>query len=91
MERVLRRFPEVTTVVSRSGSPELATDGMGIEPGDVFVMLKPRSEWTTARTKGELVERMRAALEEAVPGIGFSFTPPFQLDAVVDVPGQSRS
>ena len=59
MERVLKRFPEVITVVSRSGSPELATDVMGIELGDVFVMLKPPSEWTTARTKGELVEKMQ--------------------------------
>ena len=79
MERVLKRFPEVLTVVSRSGSPELATDVMGIELGDVFVMLKPRSEWTTARTKGELVEKMSEALEEAVPGIGFSFTQPIEM------------
>ena len=67
------------TVVSRSGSPELATDVMGIELGDVFVMLKPRSEWTTARTKGELVEKMSAALAESVPGIGFSFTQPIEM------------
>ena len=33
IERVLKRFPEVITVVSRSGSPELATDVMGIELG----------------------------------------------------------
>jgi cobalt-zinc-cadmium resistance protein CzcA len=79
MERVLKRLPEVLTVVSRSGSAELATDVMGIELGDVFVMLKPRSEWTTARSKGELVEKMSEALEEAVPGIGFSFTQPIEM------------
>ena len=79
IERVLKRFPEVITVVSRSGSPELATDVMGIELGDVFVMLKPRSEWTTARTKGELVEKMSAAVAESVPGIGTSFTQPIEM------------
>jgi cobalt-zinc-cadmium resistance protein CzcA len=79
VERVLRRFPEVITVVSRSGSPELATDVMGIELGDVFVMLKPRSEWTTARTKGELLDRMAEALGESAPGIGFSFTQPIEM------------
>ena len=79
IERVLQRFPEVVTVVSRSGSPELATDVMGIELGDVFVILKPRSEWTTARTKGELVERMEEALGETVPGVGFSFTQPIEM------------
>jgi cobalt-zinc-cadmium resistance protein CzcA len=79
IERVLKRFPEVITVVSRSGSPELATDVMGIEQGDVFVILKPRSEWTTARTKGELVEKMEQALDEAVPGVGFSFLQPIEM------------
>jgi cobalt-zinc-cadmium resistance protein CzcA len=79
IERVLMRFPEVNTVVSRSGSPELATDVMGIELGDVFVMLKPKSEWTTAGTKGELVEKMEAALDESVPGIGYAFLQPIEM------------
>lgn len=79
IERVLKRFPEVVTVVSRSGSPELATDVMGIELGDVFVILKPRSEWTTAGSKGELVEKMEHALQETVPGVGFSFTQPIEM------------
>ncbi|MHB1046947.1 MAG: efflux RND transporter permease subunit [Thermoanaerobaculia bacterium] len=79
IERVLKRFPEVITVVSRSGSPELATDVMGIELGDVFVMLKPKDEWTSAKTKGELVEKMAEALGETVPGVGFSFQQPIEM------------
>lgn len=79
IERVLKRFPEVITVVSRSGSPELATDVMGIELGDVFVILKPKSEWTTARTKGELVEKMAEVLNESVPGIGIAFLQPIEM------------
>ncbi len=79
IERVLKRFPEVVTVVSRSGSPELATDVMGIELGDVFVILKPKKEWTSARTKGELVEKMEHALGESVPGVGFSFLQPIEM------------
>jgi cobalt-zinc-cadmium resistance protein CzcA len=79
IERVLSRFPEVIRVVSRSGSPELATDVMGIELGDVFVILKPKSEWTTARTKGELVEKMARTLNERVPGVGFSFLQPIEM------------
>ena len=57
-------------MVSRSGSPELATDVMGIELGDVFVMLKPKDEWTSAKSKGELVEMMAEALGETDPGVG---------------------
>lgn len=79
IERVLKRFPEVVTVVSRSGSPELATDVMGIELGDVFAILKPPSEWTSARSKAELVEKMEHALDESVPGVGFSFTQPIEM------------
>lgn len=79
VERVLRRFPEVKTVVSRLGSPELATDVMGIELSDVFVILKDPSQWQSAKSKGELVERMREALEEEVPGTGFSFTQPIEM------------
>ncbi len=79
IERVLKRFPEVITVVSRSGSPELATDVMGIEQGDVFVILKPKPEWKSARTKGELVEAMEKALDEAVPGVGYAFLQPIEM------------
>jgi cobalt-zinc-cadmium resistance protein CzcA len=79
VEQVLRRFPEVLTVVSRSGSPELATDVMGIDLADVFVILKPKAEWTTARTKGELVEKMNEELEGGVPGTAFSFTQPIEM------------
>jgi len=79
IERVLKRFPEVKTVVTRNGSPEIATDVMGIELGDVFVILKPRSEWTTTDDKAELIERMEDALEEAVPGTGLSFTQPIEM------------
>jgi len=78
IERVLKRFPEVKTVVTRSGSPEVATDVMGIELGDSFVILKPPSEWTVA-SKGELIEKMEHALEEAAPGSGLSFTQPIEM------------
>src|SRR5207249_7238689 len=45
IEKLLRPFPEVRTVVSRTGSPEIATDVMGIDLSDVFVILKPRRDW----------------------------------------------
>jgi len=79
VERVLRRFPEVKTVVSRTGSPEVATDVMGIELSDIFVILKPRSEWTTAKTKEELIAKMNEALQKEVPGAGFGFTQPIEM------------
>src|SRR5262245_20611691 len=79
IERVLKRFPEVTSVVSRTGTPDVATDVMGMELSDIFVGLRPRDQWTTVRTKEELVEKMEAALSDALPGVGISFTQPIEM------------
>ena len=79
VERALRQFPEVKQVVTRTGSPEVATDVMGIEMSDVFVVLKPIQEWTTANTKNALIQKMRAAILEAVPGVGLGFTQPIEM------------
>ncbi len=58
MERViLAKFPdEVAHVWSRIGSAEVATDPMGVELTDIFVTLKPRDQWTKARTQAEFTE-----------------------------------
>lgn len=79
IERVLRQFPEVALVVSRTGSPEVATDLMGIELSDIFIILKPRRQWATARTKDELIEKMEDRLAHEIPGVGLSFTQPIEM------------
>ena len=79
IEQALKRFPEVTSVVSRTGTPDVATDVMGTELSDIFVRLKPKHEWTTARSKNELVERMAAALQESIPGVSIGFTQPIEM------------
>lgn len=78
-ERVLMSFPEVATVVSKTGRAEVATDPMGVDLSDVYVALKPHSEWTTAKTREELVEKMAEALEKNVPNGVFSFSQPIEL------------
>lgn len=79
VERVLRRFPEVMQVVTRTGSPEVATDVMGVELSDVFVILKPQQEWTTASTREDLIAKMKPAILDAVPGVGLGFTQPIEM------------
>jgi cobalt-zinc-cadmium resistance protein CzcA len=79
VETALRAFPEVRTVVSRTGSPDVATDIMGVEQSDIFVMLRPRSEWTTAHDREGLVAVFDDALRRALPGTGFSFTQPIEM------------
>lgn len=79
IEKTLRRFPEVLTVVSRTGVAEIPTDPMGIETSDIYVILKDHGEWTTADTREGLIEKFNAALEAEVPGNVFSYSQPIEL------------
>lgn len=77
IERAMMEFPEVVSVISKTGRPELATDPMGVEISDIMITLKPPSEWSVS-SKDELVEKMRQRLED-LPGIDFSFSQPIEL------------
>lgn len=79
VERILRKFPEVTKVVSKTGRAEVATDPMGVDLSDVYVELRPHEQWTSARTREELVEKMSQALENGMPEANFSFSQPIEL------------
>jgi heavy metal efflux system protein len=79
VEKVLMEFPEVVTVVSKTGRAEVATDPMSIDFSDLYVALKPHDEWTTTKDKTELVEKMSEALEKRVPGAVISFSQPIEL------------
>ncbi len=72
------RFPEVQKVVTKIGSGEIPTDPMPMEASDMMVILKDKSEWTSAKTFKELSEKMSKALEE-VPGITTGFQFPVQM------------
>lgn len=83
-ERLLRReFPEVVATFSNIGTPEVATDPMGVNQGDTYVMLKPRSEWRRENgelpTKSKLVERMEKVLENAMPDQETLFSQPIEM------------
>jgi len=79
IEQALLRFPEVTRVVSKTGRAEVATDPMSVDFSDLYIALKPRSEWTTAKSKEGLIEKMSEALEKQVPNAAFSFSQPIEL------------
>jgi len=78
-QALLRKYPdEIREVWSRTGTAETATDPMGMELTDVFIGLKPRSQWTRAGTQAELTELMAAELA-ALPGMRMIFTQPIEL------------
>lgn len=78
IERALKKFPEVESVVSKTGRAEIASDPMGVEISDILVDLKPQSNWTTAKTNQELAQKMREQLS-LIPGVAYSFSQPIAL------------
>ncbi len=84
VEQIVRRFPEVSQVVTKIGRPDLATEAMGIYQGDVYVLLHPIDTWTTGRDKTALIDAMAEALA-GMPGVAVNFTQPMamRVDEVV--------
>jgi heavy metal efflux system protein len=78
IEKCLLKFPEVESVVCKTGRPEIANDPMPVNLTDIMVTLKPAAGWRFPG-KEELVEAMEAALEAEVPGNAFSFSQPIEL------------
>ena len=79
IENVLREFPEVERVVCRTGRPEVATDPMAIDQSDIYITLKPPSEWPRPRLKEDLISDMKERLESHAPGAAYSFSQPIQM------------
>jgi heavy metal efflux system protein len=75
---LLQQFPEVEKVVTKIGSGEIPTDPMSMEASDMMVILKPKKQWTSAKSFDELAEKMSHALED-VPGITVGFQFPVQM------------
>jgi len=75
---LLNNFPEVEKVVTKIGTAEIPTDIMPLEAGDIYVILKPKEEWTSARTREELFEKMEEEMNK-FPGVIYEFTQPIQM------------
>ncbi|MEI6217830.1 MAG: CusA/CzcA family heavy metal efflux RND transporter [bacterium] len=75
MEKRLLKFPEVATVVTKTGRAEISEDPMGPEQNDLVIMLHPEAEWTTGRTKETLLAAIKADFS-AIPGVRLSFSQP---------------
>lgn len=73
------QYPEVNRVVSRIGSAEIPTDPMPIEGGDMIIVLKDKSEWTSASTFSELAEKMTETVQQVAPGVTTGFQFPVQM------------
>ena len=78
VELTLKKFPEVESVVSRIGRPEIATDPMGPDMADTYAILKPHDQWRDGLTTESLFQEISEELEE-LPGIVTSISQPIKF------------
>jgi len=80
---LLEKFPEVLYTFARLGTAEIATDPMGVNVADTYMMLKPRKEWRKVDgrsvTKDELANLMTIELGKHVPGEAHLFSQPIEM------------
>ncbi|MEZ5007384.1 MAG: CusA/CzcA family heavy metal efflux RND transporter [Chitinophagales bacterium] len=76
--KLLEEFPEIIDVVANIGSAEIPTDPMPVEIADYVLVMKPKKEWTSAKNRQEMFEKIEESLK-AIPGVGYEFSQPIQL------------
>jgi len=90
MRSALRKIPEVNSVISKAGRPEDGTDPKPLNMSEIFVDLKPSSEWKRTVTKNQVIEEMDRELDK-IPGIETSFSQPIRdnvLESISQIDGQ---
>lgn len=74
-----KKFPEIKHVVSKIGTAEVPTDPMAVEDADVIIVMKPFKEWTSAKSRPEMVEKMKEALAPLESKAEINFSQPIQI------------
>ena len=75
LERIAKQFPEVVDVVSKIGRAEVGGDPEPVNNVEGTVTLQPLGDWSSDRTKADLVDAMRQRMRD-VPGIVLNFSQP---------------
>jgi cobalt-zinc-cadmium resistance protein CzcA len=75
---LIESFPEITQVVSKIGVAEIPTDPMPMDLADMFIIIKPQSEWETFKTKEELITKIKEKLAY-LPGVMYEFSQPLEM------------
>ena len=75
-QSVLEAVPEVKSIIARAGSDELGLDPMGLNETDMFLVLKPKSEWSG--NKEDIINQLREILDN-FPGVVYGFTQPIEM------------
>ncbi|MBI2687777.1 MAG: efflux RND transporter permease subunit [Acidobacteria bacterium] len=90
VRNLIRKFPEVETVISQAGRPEDGTDPKTLNMVEMFVGVKPPDQWKRNITKDQLVEQISDELD-SIPGIFPSVSMPIRdsvLESISQIDGQ---
>jgi cobalt-zinc-cadmium resistance protein CzcA len=79
LEKLILTHPEIKTVISKIGRPEIATDPMGLHQSDIYIGLHPKARWRSGMTTTKLIEEMKGKLEAELPGAEYSFSQPIEM------------
>jgi len=84
IEKVIMSFPEIKSVVTKLGRPDLATEAMGVYESDSYLQLQPQNTWKCCKTQDELAQKISDKLE-GIPGVAYNITQPMamRMDEVV--------
>jgi heavy metal efflux system protein len=77
-QRLRQQFPEIADVVIKIGRPDFATEAMGINEGDTYLLLRPMETWTRFHSKEKLIAALDKELD-TIPGVAHSFTQPMAM------------
>ncbi len=78
IEQIIKSFPEVSSVVTKLGRPDLATEAMGVYESDSYISFTPEKQWKCCKSKQELSDKLETALAK-IPGVTYEFTQPMQM------------
>lgn len=73
-DKIIKSFPEVENVLGKAGRASTATDNSPISMIETIILLKPRSEWRSGKSKEDLIQEMNAKLQ--IPGVVNGWTQP---------------
>ena len=90
MRDIIRKTPEVRSVISKAGRPEDGTDPKTLNMVEVFVDLYPQTQWKRGLSKAEVIREMDQNLD-VLPGLETTFSQPIRdnvLESISQIDGQ---
>jgi cobalt-zinc-cadmium resistance protein CzcA len=78
IEHIIMSFPEVKSVVSKMGRPDLATEAMGVYETDAYLTFTPEVQNESIAKRQPLYDKLESTLSK-IPGVSYEFTQPMEM------------